>query len=100
MILMMKAIPLKVGSSISSSGGVTSVSVLSHSWQQTSGPFVSLNSTTRAVVQFNAPSVTADTQLAFSLSVTDNEGTHSVSADTASVLVKEDDLHYQVESLF
>ena len=39
----------KSSSSISSSGGVTSVSVLSHSWQQTSGPFVSLNSTTRAV---------------------------------------------------
>ncbi|MDQ3970708.1 MAG: PKD domain-containing protein, partial [Thermoproteota archaeon] len=76
-----KSVTLSGRSSTDSDGTITS-----YSWRQTVGPTVTLNSTNTATVGFNAPSVTADTTLTFSLTVTDNAGASA--SDTINVLVK------------
>ncbi len=63
-------------------------SIASYSWIQTTGPTVTITGASTATPTFTAPPVNADTTLTFSLTVTDNEGMTSASADTVNVLVK------------
>ena len=60
---------------------------LTYSWTQTSGPTVTLSSTTAQKPTFTAPSVTQNTNLVFSLTV--NDGTVSSSADTVTIAVQD-----------
>jgi hypothetical protein len=48
--------------------------ILSYLWQQTNGPQVTLNNAHTATATFDAPSVSANTALAFKLTVIDNTG--------------------------
>ncbi|MEQ1439144.1 PKD domain-containing protein [Fontimonas sp. SYSU GA230001] len=52
-------------------------SIAAFSWNQTSGPRVTLSGANTAQPQFIAPQVSADTQLRFALRVTDNAGAQS-----------------------
>jgi hypothetical protein len=74
-------VTLNGGSSTDSDGTITS-----YSWRQTAGPTVTLTGANTATPSFTAPSVTADTTLTFSLTVTDNGGASA--SDTVNVLVK------------
>ena len=60
--------------------------IASYAWSQTTGPGVSLSSSTAVSPTFTAPTVTTETTLAFSLTVTDKSGAKSA-ADTVSVAV-------------
>lgn len=48
--------------------------VLTYRWAQTSGPSVTLSGSTTAIATFPAPSVGAETELAFTLTTTDGRG--------------------------
>jgi K319-like protein len=48
--------------------------ITSYSWTQTAGPAVSLTGANTVTPTFVAPTVTAQTELAFSLTVTDSIG--------------------------
>ncbi|MET0251942.1 MAG: alkaline phosphatase PhoX [Novosphingobium sp.] len=61
-------------------------------WSQTSGPAVTLSGADTAVVSFVAPSVAADTMLAFRLDATDSQGQRSSS--TAIVTVRPAELGF------
>lgn len=61
--------------------------IVSYAWTQTSGPTVTLSSTTVTNPTFTAPQVSADTVLTFQLTVTDNNGATSAPAAT-TVTVK------------
>ena len=63
--------------------------IVSYSWVQTAGPKVIFNNNNnnRSIATFTAPSVSADTELKFSLKVKDNKGAESVPA-VMSVIVK------------
>jgi hypothetical protein len=63
--------------------------VASYLWSQTSGPAVSLSSTTASQPTFTAPSVSAATPLVFSLVVTDNQGLTDSTPDTVQVTVND-----------
>jgi hypothetical protein len=70
------------GASSSDSDGT----IVNYSWIQISGsPSVSIVNSTQAVASFTAPSVDADTQLIFRLTVTDNEGATSVDSTTVTI---------------
>lgn len=56
-------------------------------WQQLSGSSVSLTNANTAIASFDAPAVTATTELVFQLTVTDND--NNVSSDTVSVFVQD-----------
>ncbi|HEX8697369.1 MAG TPA: myxosortase-dependent M36 family metallopeptidase [Myxococcaceae bacterium] len=58
---------------------------LSYQWTQRSGPTVALSSATAASPTFDAPEVTADTQLSFELVV--NDGLENSTAQTVAVTV-------------
>lgn len=66
--------------------------IRSHDWSQISGPEVSLSVINEASVSFLAPDVNEDTDLVFSLRVTDNNGA-AISTDdiTVKVLASEAD---------
>jgi hypothetical protein len=71
------------GSSDTAPGTVTG-----YSWTQTTGPSVTnLTGATTSTPSFTAPSVSATTDLIFSLSVTDNDGGVSTVADTVTITV-------------
>jgi len=59
---------------------------LTYSWEQVSGPSVTLSDSTSSQPQFTAPQVTTDTVLQFSLVV--NDGTANSSPDTVNVTVR------------
>jgi endonuclease YncB( thermonuclease family) len=59
---------------------------LSYSWKQTAGPFIILKNDNTATPTFTAPSVSSQTTLAFSLTVSDGELT---STDTVYVIVND-----------
>ena len=61
---------------------------LTYAWTQTGSPAVTLSSASAASPTFTAPSVTADTTLTFSLTVTDAGGLASA-ADTVRVTVQD-----------
>lgn len=69
------------GSGMAHNGG----SIVSHHWQQTSGPTVVLADPTSASMSFSAPQVAADSVLSFRLTVTDNEA--RTGTDHVDVLV-------------
>ncbi|MGB5089836.1 MAG: PKD domain-containing protein [Nitrososphaeraceae archaeon] len=71
------------GSGSSDSDGL----ITSYLWDQTEGPAVVLNSTNTAAVSFDAPIVTNDTLLKFTLTVTDNGG--ETSSDVVAVTIKD-----------
>jgi len=58
-------------------------SIISFSWQQISGPVVSLSGANTSVATFTAPDVTSSTVLSFELTVTDDLG----ETDTDTVLI-------------
>ncbi len=58
-------------------------SIISFSWQQISGPVVSLSGANTSVATFTAPDVTSSTVLSFELTVTDDQG----ETDTDTVLI-------------
>ncbi len=76
---------VEAGSVVALIGGATDTdgSIVSYAWVQTAGAAVVLADTTGALTSFTAPLPTADTQLAFRLTVTDNLG----ATGTASVNV-------------
>ena len=61
---------------------------LTYAWTQVGSPAVTLSSATAASPTFTAPTVNADTDLTFSLTVTDARGLAS-SADTVTVTVRD-----------
>jgi len=61
---------------------------LTYAWSQTSGPSVTLSSNIAQKPTFAAPTVTTDTNLTFSLVVTDNKGASSAN-DTVNILVED-----------
>jgi hypothetical protein len=62
--------------------------IASYLWTQTAGPQVTLNDASSASPSFTAPAVgSAGETLIFELTVTDNEGATSATADTVSVTV-------------
>jgi glucose/arabinose dehydrogenase len=63
--------------------------VASYAWSQTSGPAVTLSSTTASQPTFTAPSVSAATPLVFSLVVTDNDGAADATPDSVTVTVND-----------
>jgi len=69
------------GSGTPNNGG----SIVSHQWQQTSGPAVVLADPTSASASFSAPQVAADSILSFRLTVTDDEG--QTGSDNVDILV-------------
>ena len=62
-------------------------SIASYAWSQTAGPAVTLSNAGTASPTFTAPAVDTNTVLAFSLTVTDNRGLASATADTVDVTV-------------
>ena len=68
-----RAVALDGSGSVDPDGGA-----LTYHWEQISGPPVSLTGAGSAVARFNAPLVTADTDLRFRLRVTDPSGDSSV----------------------
>jgi len=72
---------------LNGSGTDTDGTIASYMWTQTMGTAVTLSSATARMPTFTAPSVTADTTLRFSLTVTDNGGSTSA-ADTVDVTVQ------------
>ena len=63
--------------------------VATYAWSQTSGPAVSLSSTTASQPTFTAPLVSATTTLTFSLVITDNNGAADSTPDTMTVTVND-----------
>ncbi len=59
---------------------------LTYNWSQTAGPAVSLSGAVTATLSFTAPTVTVDTRLSFTLTVSDGRG--GARDDAVSVLVK------------
>lgn len=64
----------------------TDGTIASYVWTQTAGASVTLSNPTSAKPSFTAPTVTANTDLSFQLTVTDNDGT--TASDTVTVQVK------------
>jgi len=62
--------------------------ITSYSWMQTDGPAITLSSSWAAEPTFIAPSVSSDTELKFSLTVTDDKGAASSNPATVVVTVK------------
>lgn len=62
-------------------------SIASYQWTQTAGPVVTLTNADTATATFTAPAVTADTNLMFSLVVTDNQGATASASVTITVKV-------------
>ena len=60
--------------SISASASDSDGSIVSYSWQQTAGPIVLLQNDSTAEVSFIAPQVGSATDIALTLTVTDNQG--------------------------
>ena len=59
---------------LSGSGSDTDGSIASYAWSQLSGSSVTLSNADTATVSFTAPTLTAQEQVSFRLTVTDNEG--------------------------
>jgi len=60
--------------------------MLSYSWRQINGPRVELAETDNQNLKFNSPTVSTDTELQFSLTVSDGKGGHDT--DVVNVLIK------------
>ncbi|MCB2145406.1 MAG: PKD domain-containing protein [Deltaproteobacteria bacterium] len=70
-----------------SGSGDTDGTIVGYQWVQTGGPGISINNATSVQASFTAPVVGIDGgTLTFSLTVTDDDGSSSVSATTVSVL--------------
>jgi len=67
------------------SGSDSDGSIQSYSWQQTSGPTVALETPTDARSLFATPDVSTQTQLEFTLTVTDDDGATSSDGVTVTV---------------
>ncbi|MBN2353090.1 MAG: hypothetical protein JXD23_11015 [Spirochaetales bacterium] len=61
-------------------------SIISYAWTQTAGPAVPLRGTSASVCAFDAPAVGVDTEVGFTLTVTDDEGL--TAEGTVTVMVK------------
>jgi hypothetical protein len=72
---------------LNGTGTDTDGTIASYAWTQTMGTAVTLSNASTRNPTFTAPSVTADTTLRFSLTVTDNGGATST-ADTVNVVVQ------------
>lgn len=59
--------------------------IASYEWVQTSGPSVTLNHADSAQASFTAPDASTSTELAFKLTVTDNQGATADSTTTVTV---------------
>ncbi|WP_233077989.1 PKD domain-containing protein [Rheinheimera soli] len=59
--------------------------ITAYNWTQTAGPAVTLTGTDTAALSFTAPSVTEDTELAFSVTVTDDDEETSSVAGVVTV---------------
>ncbi len=58
---------------------------LTYQWEQTAGPTVTLGNATAATATFTAPTVSADTLLQFSLTVSDDGGQSDISSTSVTV---------------
>ncbi|MGB0892870.1 MAG: PKD domain-containing protein [Parashewanella sp.] len=80
---------------ITANANDTDGSIASYLWKQVSGPTVELGNTSSNSLSFTAPAVTQDTELTFSVTVTDNQGASAsanvkatVKANMVSVTLK------------
>ena len=60
-------------------------SITAYQWRQTEGPTVTLDGASTATARFTAPPVSGDTALAFSLTVTDNDGANGSATVTLTI---------------
>jgi hypothetical protein len=72
---------------LNGTGTDTDGTIASYAWTQTMGTAVTLSNASIRNPTFTAPTVTADTTLRFSLTVTDNSGATST-ADTVNIVVQ------------
>ncbi|RKG54971.1 histidine kinase [Corallococcus sp. AB011P] len=79
--------PVTLDASGSTDADVIHANTLTYSWARTGGttPAVTLTNATRAKATFLAPEVTADTQLNFTVTVTDSSGARSTKAVAVTV---------------
>ena len=75
------------GSVVNLTGTATDIdgSIVAYSWQQLTGPNVTINNATSANANFTAPNVNNDTDLTFRFTATDNDGL--TSSDTVTIEV-------------
>lgn len=71
---------------LNGSGTDTDGTIASYAWTQTNGSSVTLANADQAQATFTAPDVTADTELSFKLTVTDDKG--ATAEDTVTITVK------------
>ncbi|MFZ1386585.1 MAG: immunoglobulin-like domain-containing protein [Thiolinea sp.] len=71
---------------LNGSGTDTDGTIATYTWTQVSGPTVTLSPIDQVQATFTAPDVTADTELTFKLTVTDDDG--ATAEDDVKVLVK------------
>ncbi|MFN2328182.1 MAG: S8 family serine peptidase [Chromatocurvus sp.] len=74
-------------------------SISSYAWAQTSGPSVPLNASNQPTARFTAPAVSEATTLAFSLTVTDNDGAASTGSLSVNVQPATDTPRFTVNGL-
>ena len=63
-------------------------SITSYSWRQIAGPAAKLSRSNTMNPSFIAPNVSADTQLRFALTVTDNKGVTSITPGIVTITIK------------
>ncbi|AXT33094.1 PKD domain-containing protein [Pseudoalteromonas tunicata] len=71
---------------LSGTASDTDGSIASYAWSQTAGPAVTLSTPNAAVTNFTAPTVSSDTILTFTLTVTDDDG--ATASDSVQVTVQ------------
>ncbi|GAC13861.1 PKD domain-containing protein [Aliiglaciecola lipolytica] len=76
-----------LNASLSGSGSDSDGTISTYLWTQTSGPTLTLSSTTDAAPSFNAPTVDADTLVEFDLTVTDDDG--ATATDSVVITIKD-----------
>jgi hypothetical protein len=74
-----------VAVTLSGSGADTDGTIASYAWMQTAGPTVTLTNANTAIASFTAPAVSADTELTFTLTVTDNQGATGSASSNVTV---------------
>ena len=72
--------------------------IVSYQWVQTSGPSVTLSGSDTAQASFTAPQVTAATPLAFTITVTDNEGATATDSITVTTNDSAPGNHLKIET--
>jgi hypothetical protein len=85
---------VREGATVTVNGGGSSDSdgsIVSFSWQQESGPAVLMSDSSGASFTFLAPKIRTDTNLAFRLTVTDND--NSSSQDVINIIVSNKGVH-------